>query len=125
MNYIVGWSDYRSHTLFLCYVKMLIKVFANKVNYKSVLDYYNSVKPVDEEPLERLDRFEGGFQIRIPEMADEKADENRKIRQVRWDRGFLRSWPYIGFTERQSILLYEALVHSYGTEGRVLLLADE
>jgi hypothetical protein len=98
---------------------MRIQVLAPTVNYQSILEHYNSNKPEDEEPLERLDRTEGGFQIQIPSMKDKSVDENRKIRQLRWANGWLVSGFYIGFTEKQTMLLYEALVYSLG--GNVLL----
>jgi hypothetical protein len=101
---------------------MRIKVSADTVNYASVIAYYNANKPADEEPLERLDRFEGGFQIQIESMKNTPIDSNLKIRQLRWSRGCLLSGYHIGFTEKQTLLLYEALVHSYGIgEGVVLL----
>ena len=102
---------------------MQIKVFAPTVNYEAVLNYYNANKPEDEEPLERLDRMEGGFQIQIPEMKNRSVDANRKVRQLRWVNGGLCAWPYVGFTDKQTVLLYEALFHSYGgSEGKVILI---
>lgn len=102
---------------------MRIKVSADTVNYDSVIAHYNANKPEDEEPLERLNRVEGGFQIQIAKMKNKSVDANEKIRQLRWSSGCLVSGFHIGFTEKQTILLYEALVHSYGGgEGNVLLI---
>lgn len=97
---------------------MRIQVLAKTVDYASVIDHYNAHKPVDEEPLERLDRTEGGFQIQLVEMKNRFVDENLKIRQLRWANGYLVSGFHIGFTEKQTMLLYEALIYSYGIEGR-------
>ena len=99
---------------------MQIKVLVDTIKYQPVLDYYNANKPEDEEPLERLDRFEGGFQIQIPSMKNKSVGENSKIRQLRWSRGRLVSYfGLIGFTEKQTVMLYEALVHALG--GNVIL----
>lgn len=96
----------------------MIQVQANTVNYASVIAHYNANKPADEEPLERLDRAEGGFQIQIASMKNNPVDINQKIRQLWWSSG------RIGFTEKQTLLLYAALVHSYGIgQGCVLLIA--
>jgi hypothetical protein len=99
---------------------MIIQVLSPTISYQPVLDYYNAHKPHDEEPLERLDRAEGGFQIQLPEMKNKCVDENRKIRQLRWANGKLVCGLHIGFTEKQTIMLYEALVNALG--GQVLLI---
>jgi hypothetical protein len=83
----------------------------SKTNFQEILDYYNTNKPNDEELLERLDRFEGGFQIEISQQRNKCIDENNKIRQLRWSRGKLVSGCYIGFTEKQLLLLYDAMVY--------------
>ena len=101
---------------------MLIRVFAETINretFQKILDYYNNNKSEDEESLERLDRFEGGFQIKIKNMENKYTDENNKIRQLRWANGALVSGLHIGFTEKQYLLLYESLVYALG--GNVLL----
>jgi hypothetical protein len=102
---------------------MQIKVLVDTIEYQPVLDYYNTNKPENEEPLERLDRAEGGFKIQIPSMKNKSVDENSKIRQLRWSMGTLVSrsgWNiYIGFTEKQTMMLYEALVHAL--RGNVIL----
>ena len=97
---------------------MPIKVFVNFIDnntYNKILDFYNNNKSSDEEPLERLDRFEGGFQIKIPFKQDIICDANEKIRQLRWNKKYLVSGYYIGFTEKQEMLLYESLVYALGS----------
>jgi hypothetical protein len=97
---------------------MQIRVLVDSVNYNDIVTYYNENKPADEAPLERLDRFEGGFKIAIPEMKD-AHDENNKIRQLRWSNRQLLQCGYIGFTKKQTMMLYEALV--YSLKGNVIL----
>lgn len=99
---------------------MHIHVISKCIEYKPILDYYNARKSDDEEPLEILDRFEGGFQIQITHMKNEMVDNNLKIRQLRWNRGELKSFGYIGFSEKQVMLLYEAIVNAF--PGQVLLI---
>jgi len=101
---------------------MPIKVTATSIDaptFKKILRYYNENKPADEEPLERLYRSEGGFQIQIANMKNVVCDDNLKIRQLRWSRGELVSCGYIGFTAKQETMLYDALV--YGLGGGVLM----
>lgn len=105
------------------YTKMRIQVFVNTIDnesFQKILDYYNSNKCSDEDSLERLDRAEGGFQIKLPENEIVKRGENNKIRQLRWNKGNLIVAPYtIGFTEKQQLLLFDAL--NYALDGNVLL----
>jgi hypothetical protein len=99
---------------------MQIKVLVDTIKYEPILEHYNANKPDDEEPLERLDRLEGGFKIMILEMKNKYVDANLKIRQLRWHEGHLVSMGHIGFTEKQKMLLYESLVFSL--KGNVLLI---
>ena len=99
--------------------KMPIKVFVETISYEelqNILDYYNATKPIDEEPLELLYRCEGGFQIKISHMKNIHCDENRKIKQLRWSKGYLVS-QYINFTEQEHDLLYDSLVYVLGTNN--------
>jgi hypothetical protein len=102
---------------------MTIQVLVSNIDnetFQKILDYYNSNKSGDEETLERLDRAEGGFQIKLPENEIVKRGENYRIRQLRWSKGNLIVAPYtIGFTEKQEILLFDAL--NYALNGNVLL----
>ena len=97
--------------------KMLIRVTATSIDaetFHAILNYYNTNKPKDDEPLERLNRAEGGFQIQIASKRNLACDDNLKIRQLRWSRGRLVSCGYIGFTAKQEAMMYEALVHGLG-----------
>jgi hypothetical protein len=105
-------------------IRVLIKTFT-KDQMEAVLNHYNTNKTADEAPLERLDRTEGGFKIQLQESQwkiDPRfgfAGSDDKIRQVRWSNGQLLSMGYIGFTEKQYMLLYESLVYGFG--GNVIL----
>jgi hypothetical protein len=103
------------------HIKLLIKTI-NEENFQKILDYYNNNKDVNEQPLERLERREGGFQIMIPEDQLDKInkiiDPNYKIQQLRLKGGYLNS-DYIGFTDKQLLLLYDALVYVF--PGKVIL----
>ena len=102
---------------------MPIKVLVDTIGVEDmqrILDYYNANaqnKQVDSEPLEQLERYEGGFQICIPEMKDINCDSNKKIKQLRWHKGYLVSSYYIGFDTAEEELLYEALIHVLGQEN--------
>ena len=102
---------------------MPIKVRVNTIcdeDMQRILDYYNAYvqnNPGHSEPLELLDRYEGGFQISIPEMKDVSCDDNKKIKQLRWHRGYLVSGYYIGFDANEEELLYTSLVHVLGQDN--------
>ena len=99
---------------------MPIKVSVDSIDdstFQKILDHYNLFKPGYEQPLERLGRVEGGFQIKIPGRQNDRFNSNQKIRQLRWSEGELIPGPYIGFTQAQEILLFDALVHALGKES--------
>ena len=101
---------------------MLIKVLVDRIFYTPVLEYYNSHKPDDEEPLKVLDRMEGGFMIEIPELKNNlNVGPNSKIQQVRWSRGTLSSLGFIGFSDNQTLLLYESLANALGHQNVILI----
>ena len=88
---------------------------------QKILDHYNKHKPDGEYPLEILNRTEGGFKIKLPtsiitQLSENSRlpDPNNEIRQLRWSRGKLVSRYYIGFTQEQELLLYNALVDALG-----------
>ena len=89
--------------------------------YQQVLDHYNSIKPSHHMPIENLDRYEGGFQIPFNETELRtvwSCDANARIRQLRWTKrklDFDRN-KYTGFTEEETLRLYQSLVHVFGEE---------
>jgi hypothetical protein len=96
-----------------------------KEELTKILEYYNSNKEACENPLKILNRAEGGFEIDIPQDKWEKdlrgfITENTKIQQMRWKNGYLTSMGYCGFTTKQYMLLYDALVYSL-PPGSVIL----
>jgi hypothetical protein len=80
--------------------------------FEKILNHYNLNKPADEYPLERLNRAEGGFQIKLG-PRNNLIDANHQIRQLRWNRRRLES-THIGFTKEQEQLLCNALVEVLG-----------
>ena len=99
---------------------MTIKVLLDTIDhddFQRILDYYNTHKSVNDEPLERLQRYEGGFQISIPNMKDAMCDANLKIKQLRWNKGCLVSNMFYGFDDNEEELLFNSLVHVLGQEN--------
>ena len=84
---------------------------------QKILEYYNSKKMENEEPLEILNRCEGGFKIQISYFKNQPGDENNKIKQLRWNRGYLSPMKYISFEYNGQKLLYYALVNALGEEN--------
>lgn len=98
---------------------MSIKVLVHSIEKEKlqlVLDYYNMNKEATDEPLELLDRCEGGFKINLSYLKNLQGNENDKIKQVRWNKGFLTSKGFISFKEKEKMLLYEALAHVLGKD---------
>lgn len=118
-NYIFIKQNYTKQ---MVQIKVLVDTI-EKQTFQKILDYYNNNKELGEQNLERLDRVEGGFQIKIPQekldSTKQYLDPNEEIRQLRWSRGYLTSGYYIGFTQKQYMLLYDALV--YALPGSVIL----
>lgn len=83
-------------------------------DYDKVCLYYNKQKKNDLPSLEKLDRIEGGFCIYF---STEKIDENKKIRQLRWERQKLVT-PIgcYGFKEEELLLLYESMKMTFGQD---------
>jgi len=99
---------------------MQIKVLVDEIDnekIQKVLDYYNSNKLDDEEPLQTLDRCEGGFKIQISYMKNQMCNENDKIKQLRWHKKYLTSQAYIDFKYKEKMLLFEALVNVLGRDS--------
>ena len=102
---------------------MTIKVLVpsiEKETIQKILDCYNSKKSDGEEPLEILARCEGGFQIKITNMKEVDCDANKKIKQLRWEKGYLVSQNYRGFTKKEELLLYYSLVVVLGNNNVLL-----
>jgi hypothetical protein len=94
-------------------IRVLVKQITDK-ELQQVLIYYNLHKSDNEEPLELLDRCEGGFYIKIDYLKHYGGDQNNKIKQVRWKNGYLISEPYISFKSEEESLLYDALSYVLG-----------
>jgi len=97
-------------------IKVLIDEIENK-QIQEIVDYYNSNKQPHEEPLEILNRCEGGFKIQISYMKNQMCNENDKIKQLRWHKKYLTSQTYIDFTYKEKKLLFEALVNVLGRDN--------
>ena len=105
-------------------IKVLVDTIT-KVTKQKILDFYNANKEKGEAPLQNLDRAEGGFKIDLPENEWKKDylgyfESNGKIRQERWREGRLVSCGFKGFTMKQYMLLYDAMVFSM-EPGTVIL----
>jgi hypothetical protein len=101
-------------------IKVLVKYIDNEKIQES-LNHYNFNKSHDEEPIEILDRCEGGFQIKIIQNKNNNCDINKKIKQLRWKNGFLLSQNYIGFSKKEELLLFNSLVIALGNNNVLLL----
>ena len=99
---------------------MPIKVLVNSITnekIQEILHFYNSKKSSDEEPLEILNRCEGGFKIQLSYMKHQQCDENKRIKQLRWSDGYLDSQGYINFRYKEEMLLFDAIVNALGSDN--------
>lgn len=89
---------------------MQIRVTVDQIDYATVIAHYNGLRPAGFLPLEMMNRAEGGFQVRIPEMQNARCDANLKIRQLRWfNRCLVSSQYYIPLTDTETLLLFQSL----------------
>ena len=80
-----------------------------------IINYYNSNKSQNNQPLEKLDRCEGGFMIK-KEDSSSFLDDNDKIKQLRWSRKRLLQFKnYSSFSEEEEQLLYNSLLETFGS----------
>ena len=104
---------------------MYIQVTFDVINVNDVCDYYNKNKSEDQNSLEKLNRAEGGFQIKRKVISDTGSvydnDPNNIVKQARWTRKYLTT--PIGqytFTEYEWNLLYESICSVHGKENTIL-----
>ena len=97
----------------------------NEDDFNKILRYYNSKKSIikkenDMNDLEKLDRHELGFQIKLNEPIKctiLSHDPNHEIRQLRFSNKILKSSHYNDFTFDQKILLFKSLGEVLGFEN--------
>jgi len=53
-------------------------------------------------------------------MKEHFCNENKKIKQMRWNHGYLLSQKYISFTKKEELLLYNSLVNALGSNNVLL-----
>ncbi len=96
-------------------IQMPITVTLSSITHESldnICEYYNKYQTTGI--IEKLDRCEGGFKIRIDNS--DNSDNNDNIRQVRFHKRQLVSQEYIPFLENEVDLLFESMVHIFGQE---------
>ena len=90
-------------------IKVLFESYTED-EYDKVLNYYNRNKSENDQPLEKLDRCEGGFMIKKEKSSSSKNDENDSIKQLRWNAKYLVPYKnYSSFSEAEEELLYKSL----------------
>ena len=96
-------------------IKVIVDVITSD-QYEEIIKKYNEIKPETWQPLQRLPRAEGGFQLEIPEKKDIKCrNENQKIKQLRWVKKCLVPYQYyLGFNQRETKILYNAMKSVFG-----------
>jgi len=91
-------------------IKVKIDVIKQNEN-QEIVEKYNELKPANWQPLEILQRAEGGFQIEIPDKKNVKCtNQNDKIKQLRWmNKTLVCRNSYIGFNHVELQLLFRAM----------------
>jgi len=103
-------------------IKILVK-YLEEYELQKVLEFYNKNKEIDDEPLELLDRAEGGFQIQVPELKNKPIhNPNQKVKQLRWNKGYLLPHfsfheNYPNFTFGEERLLLKSFEYAIGAEN--------
>ena len=92
------------------------KVLISEIEIKCIQDivnHYNNNKDPENEPIEILDRCEGGFKIKLKiknKDQNDFLDDNQKIKQLRWNHKYLL--PYqntLGFSKKEELLLFKSM----------------
>lgn len=105
---------------------MQIRVTFNEITLdqsNKVINYYNQNKKETDNPLKKLDRAEGGFQIELDEPVNifiDSSNSNNKSKQLRWTNKRLIADIYQDFNESEKELLYHALCSVFGKEYVIL-----
>lgn len=95
-------------------IKVIMDIIT-AAQYEKIIEKYNEIKPETWQPLQRLPRAEGGFQLEIPEKKHIKCNENQKIKQLRWNKKCLVPYKnYIGFNVRETELLFNTMKSVFG-----------
>jgi hypothetical protein len=97
---------------------MTITVTFKIFQYEPIVEYYNQIKPPDWNPIEKLNRIEGGFQIKLDDFDNGRSiDINQKIKQVRWyKQQLITPIAMFGFTMEEEYLLYQSFLHVHGKD---------
>ena len=96
--------------------KMTITVTFKTFKYEPIIEYYNQNKPPDWNPIEKLNRLEGGFQIKMEDFDHNRSlDINNRIKQVRWyKQQLITPIAMFGFSKEEEYLLYQSFLHVHG-----------
>lgn len=101
-----------------------IQVNVDTIDYSPIIDYYNSHKLNNEQPLQILNRYEGGFEIKLDENSMKEynnnnlSDSNFRIRQLRWSNRCLVTYTLSNrFTHYQLNLLYDSIKNTIGDKN--------
>jgi hypothetical protein len=90
---------------------MPIKVLIESIDIddiNKIIEFYNKNKPLENQPLEILDRCEGGFKIMITD---------KKCKQLRWKHKYLvKLQNCIGFDYEEEKLLYYSMRSVFGND---------
>jgi hypothetical protein len=99
---------------------MTIKVLTDSIDLtimKKILKIFNEKKEKNDNPLEILNRCEGGFMIKKINYDQLSGDENTKIKQLRWQNNYLKPFRnYIGFDLQEELLLYSCMKEVLGKD---------
>ena len=104
---------------------MYIQVLFSTIDYKAVCAFYNENKDPNANPLEEINRIEGGFMIkRKMESKDgnvKLVDDNAIVKQARWSRkNLFTPTGYYTFSDAEWILIHQSLMAVYGPEQAIL-----
>jgi len=90
--------------------------------YDQVIKCYNENKADDWNPISKLDRAEGGFQIELKEheiFNKNNKDPNYMIKQLRWCNKKLTT-KFIPFNEQETKILFNSLQNVFHNDVKLL-----
>lgn len=106
---------------------MTIKLILNNISkeeIENIIEYYNTIKPPNFGKLDTFVCKEGGFQIKPNLVTNNNLfignflEENKKNRQLRFNRRYLVSYCNIpSFYKEEEYLLYKSMQFVLGKEN--------
>jgi hypothetical protein len=105
-------------------IRVIIDIITYEIYHAIIFHYNENRNLLTDAPLEKLQRVEGGFQIKILDKQEKQLDPNEKIKQVRWSKKMLVPFKnYESFTKEETFRLFISM--NYVLQDKVLYIIEK